>query len=261
MKPEYVLKNNNEKKITSKDLIQSAPSPPQNDLLSSDSSFLNVPKYNESLSSTEAFEVHGVVLYYEKMRNKMTPSPMSKIEVILSTFKDLLSSYLTANLFKASSGIDRDVVKSIQNDSLTGALMLRLAYHYDPVVHGLPHCCLFAPADSMNSGIERQRLIPMSLHDDILRTLKSIHLLKVDNTIICLLILVYISQTDSTFEFYMSGADEVIDKFTLLLKKYIASVHGPTKASEIFPKLLMKLIDIKELQLRFDKYIMPSPIH
>lgn len=257
MKPEYVLKNGNND-VTSESLMIpansfSSPSP------QSDSNYLTVANYNEILSNNEAFELHGVVLQYEKMREEMTPAPFTAIPSIMELFSDILAVFLTRNLFPKSSGIQKDYVKSMQTDSLTGALMLRMAYHYDPVMHGLPHCCVFTPENrSSETCIAKRRIIPTTLYEDILIALKAIHLLKVDNTILCLLILVYISQCDSSFEYYMSGCDEVVDKFTLLLRKYIISVHGANKAAEIFPKLLMKLCDVKELQIRLDKYIMPA---
>ncbi|KAG1676270.1 Nuclear receptor subfamily 4 group A member 1 [Nymphon striatum] len=255
MKSEFVLKNSKEKVVTSESLIIRANSfsslSPE-----SNTKYLTITNYNETLSEHEAFELHGVILQYDKMREDKAPAPLTPIAGVIELFGDILSTFLIKNLLVKFSKISTNHVKCIQSDSLTGALMLRMAYYYDPVIHGLPHCSLFT--SKSDASLKARELIPSALHGDILNALKAIHLLKVDNTIICLLILIYISQCDSTFEYYMSGCDDVVEKFTSLLRKYIVSIHGHKKAADMFPKLLIKLCDVKELQMRADQYVMPA---
>ncbi|CAM1312833.1 Uncharacterised protein g6103 [Pycnogonum litorale] len=255
MKATFVLKSADEDDVVSSEGLlekpESPPSSPQIDVCK-----LTVEKYADNLSNNEAFEVHGIVLVYEKMREQMTPPPQSEVPHVLNVFKGILSSFLQNNLFgnKKEVEVDTKLISSLRTDSLVGALLLRLAYYYDPVVHGLPHCILLSPSNA-NGMVKKAQKIPPQLYADILHILKTLHGLKVDNTVICLLIMLYLSQTDNYFDYHVNNVDDVVDRFSVLLKKYISSIYGPSKACDLFPRLLMKLVDIRELQVRLEKYV------
>ncbi|CAH1783280.1 unnamed protein product [Owenia fusiformis] len=124
-------------------------------------------------------------------------------------------------------------------------LILRSVISFDKETHTF-HDANDSQEDAMNVGQLKEA--DGRLFDEHMKFVRSMALdLKVDETTMILLLVICLFSPDRPNLFNKDVVYKEQEKYSLLLKKYLESRYNSTDAQSFYPKLLMKLVDIRNL--------------
>lgn len=209
---------------------------------------LDLSKY---LSHADVARVERLVNAYEvsyksiPLVPRLDPSRTDILELFFTVIKQFAHFSRQLDSFDAIGSSDQEVLLRC---GVLELCFIRGAYVFDEVRLCWPDKSLPLYQDAfVLSAEDLKKLVSHELHDKHLRFVQSLRDMDLDEPTTMLLLVIVLLSPDRP---NLSDADLVAreqEKYYLLLQRYMSWRYGPDVTSSAYPKLLLKLPDLREL--------------